>query len=315
MVKVLDWMVRGKISHRAVYRFYEYGTLIGLVLTVGIVIGAKVVGFRPTPSEATWMSRGLFVTLLLGWYFLVREPELMVRVEQARSVRTQKLLLMRLFLGFMVNGCFLAFFTIWLQEKVDLALVATGMVCFIWGYVLYHRALANGDIPQPAMAYWGTISLINVASLAVSIQAGGWSITTAQLACWSGGSTSVLLAVLWRSRGKVAWKASLLDRACIGVSLLAILVWLASGSSSLALGALAVAMSAACTPLVVSAAAGKESALPLAPCALGGLTGLFSVASWSTWEVWVIPVIGAVSFGAAFLFAAVVKQRTSLEPS
>ena len=85
------------------------------------------------------------------------------------------------------------------------------------------------------------------------------------------------------------------------------LVWFV-GSPTLALAALAIAMAAACFPLVLSAAQGNEAALPLAPFALGGLTGLFSVEHWGRWDGWVMPMLGAVSFGGAFLLAAAAKK-------
>ncbi|CAN5149962.1 hypothetical protein BH11PAT4_BH11PAT4_6330 [soil metagenome] len=296
------------VLHSTVYRVYEYFVLGGLVITVVGAVICNQLNIALTAREAEWVSRGLFAACFFGSYYMVRQPELLARVSWEQSVQRQKLLLLKSMAGFMPTAILIVYYKELLVTKPEGAVVAAGMLCFTWGYMLYHRALADGVITQPAVAYWGVISLIDVLSLGASLRTTGWSIGSIQLLCWTLGASSVLGAIIWRARGSVAWQPSLTDRLCAAVSILAMLIWLV-GSPTLALAALAVAMAAACVPLVVSAAQGREVALPLAPFALGGLTGIFSVASWSQWQNWVIPVIGLISFGGVFLFAAVVKKQ------
>jgi hypothetical protein len=286
---------------------YEYFVLGGLVITVVDAITCNLFNITLSTRGAEWVSRGLFAACYFGCYYMVRQPELLTKVRGEQSERRQKLLILKTMAGFMPSAILIVYYKELLVTKPELAVTAAGMLCFTWGYILYHRALADGAITQPAVAYWGVISLIDVVSLGVSLRTTGWSIGSVQLLCWTIGASSVLGMIVWRARGSLQWQPSRTDKLCMGVSVAAMFVWLL-GSPDLALAALATAMAAACIPLVVSAAKGNEAALPLAPFALGGLTGLFSVTRWDTWQSWVIPVIGLTSFGGAFLLAAFVKK-------
>jgi hypothetical protein len=295
------------VLHPTVYRIYEYLILGGLTVTAVGAIVCNHFAMVLSLNQATWVSRGLFVACFFGSYYLVRQPEILEQVGRERNISRQKLLLLKTMVGFMPSAVIIVTYKELLVTDPAAAMKVAGMLCFTWGYLLYHRALADGLVTKPALAYWGVISLIDWVSLAASLQATGWSIGSFQLLCWSLGASSILGAIVWQARGKLTWKPTVTDRWCGGVSGAAMLAWLV-GSPNLALAALTLAMATACFPLVLSAAKGSEPALPLAPFALGAFTGLFSVTGWSSWQSWAIPMVGFSSFGGACLLAALAKK-------
>lgn len=283
------------------YRFYEYGVVISLFLIIILAYAVQVGGYH-VGNETSWL---IVQPFFFAAYYLIRQPELIHNATYG-GIQDLRKFILRTTLVLPAAGLSGGWLWYTLDHNPSAALVVTGLLCFIWGYLLYHRALADGSIKKPAFAYWAAISVVDWSSLLVSLRNTGFSsIATLQLTFWSLGATSVTVLILWRQRKAFEWRPTRTDFSCVVICLLAIITWGWSGRADLTMAALALSMVAACLPLVVNAAQGRESALPLSPFALGGTTGLFSVSDWSwhAWQNWIIPVIGFVSFGGAFLCA------------
>lgn len=199
-------------------------------------------------------------------------------------------------------------FTEWMVGGLIVWLVAT-ILFWVIAYGYYAHSMVAGKV-KPRLAFWLAIVVIDYFAFFALVRLNVRGQAMTQIFTWAIGSTIILLMVLVREK---VFKFNPVDKLCLGMAFLGMVLWALTSQPELALLLQLGAMVAATVPFWQNALLGREGWWFCILTTLGSACALGTVSVWSmaSWQKSATPVFGVIHSSVSLAICIVGSIRAS----